>query len=231
MKEISTGATPYAIAMLPFTLKVVSTEAEMAKALSIRQSAYARHLPDVAKTLGKPEALDFQRDTNILLVKARLDEAPLGTMRIHRNDNQPLPLEQSFKLPSQLSSAKLAEATRFGLVGGDGALAVKSALFKAFFLYSLLHDVDYMVITARHPLDRMYERLMFKDVEPAAGYVPMKHVGNLPHRVLYFSVKRAEKLWFDAGHPLFDYVFRTVHPDIEILSPLVTPVASETEVI
>jgi hypothetical protein len=222
MRKDTQGSTQYAVAQLPFTVKVVSNEDELAKATSLRQAAYARHLPEVARGLGTPEAMDFQPDTDVLLAQARLDGAPLGTMRIHRNDSQPLPLEQSFRLPAQMRTARLAEATRFGMGTGEQALAVKTALFKALYLYGVQHDIDYIVITARYPLDRMYERLLYEDVEPEAGYIPMKHVGNIPHRVLYFPVARAEEIYVNAKHPLLDYAFRTVHPDIELPSPLLT---------
>lgn len=42
--------------LLPFTVKVVSTQAELYKAVQIRHDAYARHLPEFAETLSKPEA-------------------------------------------------------------------------------------------------------------------------------------------------------------------------------
>ena len=39
--------------LLPFTVKVVSTKAQLANAVQIRHDAYARHLPEFAETLLK----------------------------------------------------------------------------------------------------------------------------------------------------------------------------------
>lgn len=77
-----------------------------------------------------------------------------------------------------------------------------------------------MVITARKPADRLYEALLFQDVLPGGTLVPMHHVGNMPHRVMAFSVPDAHSNWVAAQHPLYAYVFQTVHPDIRLPEPV-----------
>jgi hypothetical protein len=72
-----------------------------------------------------------------------------------------------------------------------------------------------MVIGARSPLDRMYEALLFEDVFPGRGTIPLKHAGNLPHRILAFELETAEARWRAARHPLLDLFVHTSHPDIE----------------
>ena len=76
-----------------------------------------------------------------------------------------------------------------------------------------------MVIAARSPLDRQYDKLMFSDIFPAAGFMPMRHGGNLPHRALSFDVRTAEQRWAAAAHPMFDFIFRTRHADIDLGAP------------
>jgi hypothetical protein len=73
-----------------------------------------------------------------------------------------------------------------------------------------------MVITARAPLDRQYESLLFKDVFGAGEYIPMRHVGNIPHRVLAFEVGSARARWAAANHPLLNFMCGTHHPDIDL---------------
>ncbi|MEY4536058.1 MAG: hypothetical protein RL171_209, partial [Pseudomonadota bacterium] len=70
---------------LPFTLKIVRTQAELDKAVLIRQAAYDRHLPDFAKSLVKPEAADYEKGTVVLLAESKEDGSPVGTMRIQTN--------------------------------------------------------------------------------------------------------------------------------------------------
>ncbi len=204
---------------LPFTVRVVRSEADLHKAVMIRHAAYARHVPEFAATLKAPEAYDAMDGVVVLLAESKLDGTPLGTMRIQTNRYRPLTLEQSVELPASLAHRTLAEATRLGVTEQLQGRAVKTVLFKAFFLYCQQQQIDWMVITARTPIDRQYERLLFSDVDPARGYVPLRHVGNLPHRIMSFEVGTAEARWAAARHPLFDFIFRTEHVDIDIATP------------
>ncbi|MBV0881640.1 hypothetical protein KTQ42_20370 [Noviherbaspirillum sp. L7-7A] len=201
---------------LPFTIRVVSNASDLEKAVRIRHAAYMRHVPAFAQALKMPERSDSELGVVVLLAESKFDGSPIGTMRIQTNEFNPLTLEQSVNLPHALTSQRLAEATRLGVTQERVGRMVTTALFKAFFLYCQKQRVDWMVITARSPVDRHYDRLMFKDVDPEMGYIPFKHVGNLPHRVMSFEVGAAHDLWLSAKHPLFNFVFRTYHADIDV---------------
>jgi len=200
--------------LLPFTVRLVGDEASLQKAVAIRHSAYARHLPEFAETLKTAETADYEDGVVILLAESKLDGAALGTMRIHTNSYKPLPLESSVELPQSLHVATLAEATRLAVTRDRTGQLVKTVLFKAYFEYCQTNGIDWLVITGRAPVDRQYDRLMFADVFPELGYIPLKHVGNLPHRIMYFSVSGAKQLWGSVNHSLFDFIFNTNHPDL-----------------
>jgi hypothetical protein len=100
-------------------------------------------------------------------------------MRIQTNRYHPLALEQSLELPVWLQGKSLAEATRLGVSQGGIGRVVKTALFKAYFHYCQLADIEWMVIAARAPLDRQYEALLF-DVYQALNLSPQSHAGNIP---------------------------------------------------
>ncbi|MCZ2105744.1 MAG: hypothetical protein OZ923_01595 [Comamonadaceae bacterium] len=204
---------------LPFSIRVVSDTQALQKAVQIRHLAYARHVPDLAQALREPEQADFSSSSVVLLAESHLDGSPLGTMRIQTNADGPLALERSLTLPPALSASTLAEATRLGVSEGRVGTLVKTALFKAFYLYCLHSDVDWMVVTGRAPVDRQYQRLLFEDVYPNLGYVPMRHVGNLPHRVLKFEVRTAQDRWAAAHHPMLKFMVETRHPDIVLDVP------------
>jgi hypothetical protein len=212
---------------LPFTVRIVSCEEDLDKAVSVRHTAYARHLPTVAALLTTPEAYDRDEGSVVVLAESKLDGSPLGTMRIQTNRCRPLALEQSLALPVWLQGKSLAEATRLGVSQGGIGPVVKTALFKAYFHYCQLADIEWMVIAARAPLDRQYEALLFKDVYPSGEYIPMRHAGNIPHRVLAFDVAAAEQNWAKAKHPLFNYIFRTQHRDIDVTGEDVRVLASQ----
>lgn len=201
---------------LPFTISVVRDEADLAKASRVRQQAYNRHMPELARLLAKPEDYDYDPGTAILLALSKLDGEPLGTMRIQSNRYAPLVLEDSVTLPGWLQGQSLSEATRLGVAHSEMGRLVKITLFKAYYLYCVQAGIKWMVITARAPMDQQYEALMFQDVFPEMGYIPMKHVGNIPHRVLAIEVATAEPNWREARHPLYDFVFQTHHADIKV---------------
>ncbi|VVE62430.1 hypothetical protein PCA31118_01009 [Pandoraea captiosa] len=204
---------------LPFVITIASDESSLRDAVAMRQAAYGRHLPDLAATLSEPETSDREPGAIVLMARARLDGAVLGTMRIQTNRYQALHLEDSAPLPAWLDSAALAEATRLGVVAGPVGRVVKTALFKAFYQYCLLSGIDWMVITARPPLHRQYEALMFTDVFPGQDLIPMAHVGGIGHRVLALDVAQARTRWQSAGHPLFAYMCLTHHPDLRLGMP------------
>jgi hypothetical protein len=212
---------------LPFTLKIVRTQAELNQAVLIRQAAYDRHLPDFAKSLIKPEAADFEKGTVVLLAESKEDGSPVGTMRIQTNAYKPLCLEQSINLPSWLKELPMAEATRLGVTNQVGGRLVTTALFKAFYMYCQQIGVEWMVIAGRAPVDRMYQRMLFDDVVPGQGFVPLAHANNLPHRVMSFNVKTAFEKWSAVNHPLLNFAALTHHPDITLdipRKPLAMPI-------
>ena len=204
---------------LPFTLKIVRTQAELNQAVLIRQAAYDRHLPEFAKSLYKPEAADFEKGTVVLLAESKDDGSAVGTMRIQTNAYKPLCLEQSIDLPQWLKEAPMAEATRLGVTNQVGGRLVTTALFKAFYMYCQQIGVEWMVIAGRAPVDRMYQRMLFEDVFPGQGMVPLAHASNLPHRVMQFSVKTAFERWSAVDHPLLKFAALTHHPDITLNIP------------
>jgi hypothetical protein len=201
---------------LPFTVRIVRSDEDLQKAVQIRHSAYGRHIPEVAALLEKAEESDSEPGSVVLLAESKLDGSPVGTMRIQTNRYRKLAVEQTIELPSWLQGKSQAEATRLGVAGNRMGRLVKTALFKAYYQYCVLDEIDWMVITARSPLDRQYEALLFKDVLPEGGFIPMRHVGNIPHRVMAFSIALAKPTWQQAGHPLYNFVINTDHPDIDL---------------
>jgi len=200
---------------LPFTVRVVNSEQALHKAVAIRQAAYARHMPVLAEKLRAPESLDYDRGSVILLAESKFDGSPLGTMRIQTNRFNDLSIEKGVTLPAWLKQKRLAEATRLGVDLGRTGRVVKMMLCKAFYLYSIEADIEWMVIGARPPVDRQYENALFKDIFPGE-IIPMRHFNNIPHRVLGFEVGTAAKRWADANHPLHKLMNQTRHPDIDV---------------
>jgi hypothetical protein len=200
---------------LPFTVRVVRNEEALHKAVAIRQAAYARHVPVFAAKLSSPEANDHDQGSVVLLAESKLDGSPVGTMRIQTNRFNDLSIAQSVELPAWLKNRSMVEATRLGVGLGRTGRVVKTVLFKALYLYCVQAGIEWMVICARSPLDRQYEALLFQDLFPGQ-FIPMRHVNDIPHRVLAFEVETAEKSWAEAKHPLYKFMVETHHPDLDL---------------
>jgi hypothetical protein len=76
--------------------------------------------------------------------------------------------------------------------------------------------VDNMVVTARHPIDRFYNWLLFEDLFPNEGFMPMAHVGMIPHRVLACDLVDTKRKWLEVDHPWYPLFFGMHHPDIDL---------------
>ena len=201
---------------LPFTIRRVENEESLKKAVAIRHAAYARHVPEFARSLALPEACDYEEDTVVLLAESKLDGSPLGTARIRTNEHHPLHIEESVVLPHWLQGRSLGEVERLGVGEGRVGHIVKVALVKAFFEYFEKAGIEYAVIAGRSPVDRQYEQLMFTDVFGEKEMVPLRHAGNIPHRVMAFEIATGEARWNAAKHPLLKFFRHTHHPDIDV---------------
>lgn len=199
---------------LPFTVRSVHFPQDVQRAARLRQSAYARHLPQFAERLREPELADTQGDTVVLLAEAKLDGTPLATMRIHTNVDGKLPLEQAVSLPEHLRSGILAESVRLAIVPGREGHLPRDAIFKAFYLACVALHVDWIIICARPPLDKLYKAMHYEDISEKGELVPLPYAADIPHRVLCCNVKNAENVWREHKHPLYNF-FHTNHPDIE----------------
>lgn len=204
---------------LPFSVKIVRNDEDLSKAVSIRHAAYARHMPEFAEKLRAAESLDAQPGVVVLLAASKLDGSALGTLRIQSNAHAPLTVEQSVALPRWMRDRPLAEVTRLGITGGSIGRLVKMVLIKAAFQYCEQEEIEWAVVAARPPLDRQYIQLMFEELNPEQGLIPLRHVDNIAHRVMAFEIETGHQRWTEAAHPLLNFFSYTRHPDIELQIP------------
>ena len=201
---------------LPFSVRLVRNDEDLAKAVQVRHAAYARHMPEFAEKLRSAELIDSEPGVAVLLAQSKLDGAALGTLRIQSNAYVPLKVEQSVTLPRWMRDRPLVEVSRLGIVGGSVGRLVKTMLLKAAFQYCEQDGIDWAIVAARAPLDRHYDQLLFEDLYPEQGFIPMRHGNNIPHRVLGFEIETGAQRWEEANHPLLNFFTRTHHPDIDV---------------
>lgn len=220
---------------LPFTVKVVRTEHELMRVCRVRAIAYERHMPGFGVKLSEPEVHDRAPGNVILIAEDKQTGEAVGTMRMHTNMHQRLPLQAAASLPLYMQRQLLVEVCRFSVKPGYSNGEVRQALFKALYLYCHASQAQYMVVAARRPLNEIYKSLGFKALHGGEEqWVPLSYAGGRPHSLLSFNVPLAEQLWQDIDHPLYDFMRRTYHPDIQVLAGMnsiwnhARPVAEQT---
>ncbi len=206
-------AAPANVQYLPFTVHQVTTTDDLKKVVEVRQRAYARHLPSVAETLTTPERDDTEDGVVLLIAESKVDGSALGTVRIQTNRANPLNLEQFVALPDRLRNKTIAEVRRLGVAQGMSGRLVRMLLLKAVYQYCAHNQVDWILVGARPPLDRMYEQLTLADVLPGETFLPKQN--NIPHRVLGLEIRAFHDRLVASNNPLLEFFFYTQHPDIQ----------------
>jgi len=215
------NAPPQSIGQaLPFRVKLVRTDEQLAKAVSIRAAAYARHVPELGEMLREPEEIDRTDKALVFLAESKEDGSPVGTLRMQTNLRSPLALERSIELPERFAGRPLVGVTRLAVKEGTAGKQVKLVLFKTLFRYCFATQIEWILIAARPPLDTSYKAIGFEDIFPDKRLVPIVTAGNLPHRVLAFDVLTAERRWFQRNHRLYHFMAHDYHPDIEVFSSI-----------
>lgn len=204
--------------VLPFVVRLVRTEAQLQKVCELRAASYGHHLPEFGETLLKPDSHDTEQGTVIFVAEDKITGEAVGTIRIHLNTHHPLPLEAAVKLPSHIDGHFLVEVNRLSVRPGYNQMSVRLALFKALYLYCYANQVQYMLVTARRPLDRIYKSLGFSPIHGVDQWIPIPYTGNIEHTVLVFDVLMADRNWYNESHRLYPFMRQAYHPDIQVFS-------------
>lgn len=203
---------------LPFTVRLVRTEAHLLKAVQVRAQAFLRHAPQFGLQLMAPEEADRTRGNVVLLAESKITGEPEGSIRIETNLSFRTELEAVVKLPEFLHGKTIAQVGRLGVkVGPEGTL-VKRALFKALYRFCLATQIDYMLVAARTPVDREFIKLGFREVFEEPTLLSFPSQGKKHLRLFVFDVPAGERTWREAKHPLYQFMIEDFHPDIEIFS-------------
>jgi len=210
-------ASPAALS-LPFVVRIVRTEEHLEKAVKVRAESYGKHHPEVAEQLKQAENSDRAPFSLVLLAESKDTSVPLGTLRIETNARAPLAIEELLPRNSEYSTRTIAFVTRLAVRAGHDASLVKLALFKALHRYCLACQIDWIVVTARPPMDRQYVRLGFIDVYDKNTAIPIPWSAGIPMRIMALETISCERIWLSQNHPLYRFMFVDYCPDIEVFS-------------
>jgi len=206
---------------LSFSLRVAANQDDLLRACQVRSASYGHHLPALSETLAFPDSTDLSPHTSVFLCEDKRTGKPVGTARVQTSTrgNATLPIESCIDLPQPMLRHGRAEITRMASAPGADPL-VRLALWKAGYLYCLANQAKWLLIGARSPaLLRGYKRLGAIELFGDGRMVELSYTGNMPHYVLSFDVIAAERNWFESSHPLFKFMFDTVHADLQLFPP------------
>lgn len=205
---------------LTFTISLAQSHEELLQACSVRSDSYGHHVPEWKRAYAQPDAIDLLPGTAVLLATDKRTGQAVGTARIQvtSRGESGLCIEQCVELPQEMKQDARAEITRLSSLPGADPL-VRLALWKAGYLYCHANQARWLLIGARsEALVRSYRRLGTRELYEDQRMVPLTYAGGVPHRVLVFDVIAAERNWHAANHALFQFMFETVHPDIQLFA-------------
>lgn len=200
---------------LPFVVRLVETAQDLRKAVEIRSSAFARHIPSFGEELREPEADDHRRDVLLLIAERKTDRKVIGSMRMQPNIHRPLRVEGETTLPTAYIGRRLIEFMRLGVENGSAGRMVMAALAKAG--YEICHAArfDFIVAAGRRSTSEIYRSMRFDDVF-AGDVVELSYAQNMPHSIFALPILEADYRWRATRHALYGFMARTEHPDIRI---------------
>lgn len=219
LNTISLSTRPYSVdpdraEQLPFTVRVVTTPKDLAKAVEVRASAYARHMPTLGQSLLAPEAEDLKSDVLVLLAERKFDGRPIGSLRLQSNIRRPLRLHGEAPPLHAYANRRLVETTRLGVDLGESSKIVTAGLIKT--AYEICHaaGVDFSVTGGRRSMAQVFRALQFDELE--GGPFPISFGNNIPHWIFVLPIREFESRLRAAGHWYYEFMARTKHSDIEI---------------
>lgn len=201
---------------LPFKI-TIARDAEELRAIAIhRAAAYARELPEMGAKLLLPESADTPAPgREVLVARSKLDGEIIGSLRIHINQTEPLPIQTCVDLPSPFKDARLLEACRLSITGG---LVCRQALFKALMLYANQFSVDYCVVAARPRISVIHRSIGFEELFDGQT-VPLSYAAGIEHKVLWLPMDKPtlSGIMRNRKQSMHDFYFETHHgSDIDL---------------
>ena len=206
-------------AILPFTVGLVSTEAQLQRVQALRALAYGHHLPGLAASFARPDPLDLDEDITLFYAEDKHSGKMVGSARIQSNRRGPLQIERSLELPRERRGQLLSEVTRLSVLPGYDH-PVRMALVKACQIFCIAMQIGGILAGSRRSLLRQYLNLGFKDLYGDERMMPLAHGGGLEHRILFRDTVTSEAEFRANNQPNYEFLFRTFHPDIRIFESI-----------
>jgi hypothetical protein len=219
MPEIA-WAAPGHDAASPYTIRIVRKPDQLQSAIDVRYQAYSEKLQALASKVRQPGPLDFEHGPVVLLAENRLTGEPVGTLRLNTGPSF-LDLLRDMALPANIVKERTAFVSRMAVTGPvQERQLVRNLMQKAVFQLCIAKQLNRILLLAVEPRERLFYRCGFSDVFPDGESRHPAFLDGFPIKALYADTYSMERLWRGEKHPLYEFLFRTFHPEIEVFSSL-----------
>lgn len=202
----------------PYRVRLVQTDAEIDAVVAIRREAYGSRLQALANQVGKPEDFDFNHGPVILLLEDRLTGRPLATTRLNTGRGL-LPIMADMQLPDFITNHSIGYVSRMAIVGeAQRKPEIRILIDKAVFQLCQAKQIRNMLIFAVVPRQRIFMSRGFRDIFEDCQPRHPAFLNHVPIRALCMDVVTLERQWHAANHPMYEFIFDKVHPEIEVFS-------------
>jgi hypothetical protein len=128
-----------------------------------------------------------------------------------------LTMMDDIQLPGEITNGQVAYVSRMAVVGdGRQKAAVRKLLEKAMFQLCAAKQLRTVLILAVVPRERLFHHWGFTDVFPDQMPRYPRFLNEVAVRVLQCETYSIERTWREMKHPMYDFHFRTFHPELEI---------------
>jgi hypothetical protein len=201
---------------LPFSVVAVSSEIAINSIAEQRYIQYRRHYGDFALSLQTPESDDTHPDAILVAAVSTQDSRILGSFRLEKDtlaDTKISIIENFGKLNI---TGKSALVSRLVVSKTSERIRVRNALFKYLHRYCFSNQIQNILVAAKPPLDRLYQKLGFKSAIESDHLIPIEWSGHHMTKILYLDTVEAVVDWHNNRHDLYNFMANTFHPNIKV---------------
>ena len=211
-------STSDAVELFPFTVRVARNRAQLQRVAALKSSAYGRHKLIIKNSNSFIAELSAPDTYLTFVAEDKATGAPVGSVRVQNKAMHPYLFLKELKVPFHLSRVQSVCVSRLCVIRGPIGSLARNALCKAVYLYAVSMQCRYKFAFVDEARRRLYSTMGFVPVFKDDPELCLPSNDNIPFKLQVFDVASAESAWKGMGHPLYNFVLNTFHPDIEIFS-------------
>lgn len=201
--------------VLPFSIKVAQSTADLHELVELRYEAYSRHRAPGAERLISPEEQDRGDDAVLLLARSNFDGSVVGSVRIQTRLARALMVESAMQLPADIARGAPIELMRGSVKNGVQGRLVAATLAKASFQIAEKCGFSHIIVTCRTPVNFIYRAYCFDELLDGE-FIDLPYSPGAKHQVLSLPVIDARFRWQEQNPSLYRFMVESPHPEIEI---------------